>query len=65
MAAGLAAGAVLGWVLDSWLGTKPWLLVAGFFLGGAAGILNVYRTARRMNADAEGGRDGPPAGDGR
>ncbi len=32
-----------GYVLDGWLGTKPWLAFLGFFLGLAAGILNVYR----------------------
>ena len=34
----------LGWLLDRWLGTRPWLMVAFFFLGAGAGILNVYRT---------------------
>lgn len=38
-------GAWFGWVLDSWLGTKPWLFLVFFFLGLVAGILNVYRTA--------------------
>ena len=32
-----------GYLLDGWLGTKPWLSFLGFFLGLAAGILNVYR----------------------
>ena len=32
-----------GYLLDGWLGTKPWLSFIGFFLGLAAGILNVYR----------------------
>jgi ATP synthase protein I len=32
-----------GYLLDNWLGTKPWLSFLGFFLGLAAGILNVYR----------------------
>ncbi len=32
-----------GYVLDGWLGTRPWLSFLGFFLGLAAGILNVYR----------------------
>jgi len=40
-------GAWLGRVLDSWLGTSPWLFLLGFFLGLAAGILNVYRTVSR------------------
>jgi ATP synthase protein I len=40
-------GAWFGRVLDSWLGTSPWLFLLGFFLGLAAGILNVYRTVSR------------------
>jgi ATP synthase protein I len=32
-----------GFLLDGWLGTKPWLTFLGFFVGLAAGILNVYR----------------------
>lgn len=32
-----------GYMLDNWLGTRPWFSFLGFFLGVAAGILNVYR----------------------
>ncbi len=32
-----------GFWLDGRFGTKPWLSFLGFFLGLAAGILNVYR----------------------
>jgi ATP synthase protein I len=32
-----------GYLLDNWLGTRPWFSFLGFFLGLAAGILNVYR----------------------
>lgn len=39
----LIAGLGIGYFLDRWLGTAPWLLVVFFFLGSAAGILNVYR----------------------
>ena len=42
----LAIGVAVGWGLDAWLGTGPWLLLAFILLGGAAGILNVYRLAR-------------------
>jgi F0F1-type ATP synthase assembly protein I len=38
-------GAWVGRVLDAWLGTSPWLFLLGFFLGLAAGVINVYRTA--------------------
>lgn len=43
--AGLAIGVGLGLVLDSWLNTAPLMLVVFFFLGAAAGMLNVYRVA--------------------
>jgi ATP synthase protein I len=32
-----------GYYLDRWLGTSPWLTFLGFFVGLAAGIVNVYR----------------------
>lgn len=33
----------LGWVFDRWLGTRPWGMIVFFFLGVAAGLVNVYR----------------------
>ena len=41
-------GAWFGWLLDGWLGTGPWLFILFFFLGLAAGILNVFRTAGKF-----------------
>lgn len=41
--AALAVGVALGLGLDYWLGTKPWLFIVFFLLGGAAGVLNVMR----------------------
>jgi len=29
--------------LDRWLGTRPWGMIVMFFLGTAAGMLNVWR----------------------
>lgn len=45
----VAVGSLIGYWLDLWLGTFPWLLVIFFFLGVAAGFLNVYKAARTMN----------------
>lgn len=42
----VAIGLGIGWLLDRWLDTRPWLMLVFIFLGGAAGILNVYRMAR-------------------
>jgi ATP synthase protein I len=57
----LAVGVGIGWLLDRWLGSGPWLMVVFFFLGGAAGILNVYRAVKNIGL-APG--YGAPAGDG-
>jgi ATP synthase protein I len=51
--AGLLVGGLIGWVLDRQFGTKPWLLVLFIILGFAAGMLNVIRTAQKMQATAE------------
>ena len=42
----VAVGSGIGYLLDDLFGTKPVLLVAFLFFGGAAGILNVYRLAK-------------------
>ncbi|WP_176559907.1 AtpZ/AtpI family protein [Teichococcus rhizosphaerae] len=39
----LIAGAGLGWLLDRWLGSFPWLFMVFFVVGGVAGVMNVYR----------------------
>ena len=38
-------GAV-GWFLDRWLGSSPWLLITGFGLGFAVGLWLMYKAAR-------------------
>lgn len=62
----LAVGFGIGWLLDRWLETRPWLMLVFILLGGAAGILNVYRMARgfgyaagyRATRDERNGRAG-------
>jgi len=39
----LLVGIAIGFGLDRWLGTWPWLFLLFFVLGSAAGVLNVYR----------------------
>ena len=41
-------GTGLGWVFDNWLGTRPWGMIGFFFLGIAAGMVNVYRAVTGM-----------------
>lgn len=39
----LVVAVAIGWALDRWLGTRPILLAVFVLLGGAAGVLNVWR----------------------
>jgi ATP synthase protein I len=50
LVAGVAVGGFIGWALDRWLGTAPFLMVVFLALGAAAGILNVIRAAKAMQA---------------
>jgi ATP synthase protein I len=43
LVAALLVGCGIGYLLDRWLGTAPWLFLVFFLLGSAAGMLNVYR----------------------
>jgi ATP synthase protein I len=47
--AGIAVGSLIGYGLDRWLGTKPWLLLVFFFLGAAASVLNIYRAVHGLD----------------
>jgi ATP synthase protein I len=35
-----------GYWADRWLGTSPWLMLAGLLLGVAAGFVNLFRSAK-------------------
>jgi ATP synthase protein I len=46
--AAVVAGLLLGWLLDRWLGTRPWLLIGGLVLGAAAGLYEFIRTSSKL-----------------
>ena len=48
LVAAVAVGTIIGFILDTWFDTKPWLIILFFFLGAIAGILNVIRAANKM-----------------
>ena len=48
LVAAVTVGTIIGFILDNWFDTKPWLIIIFFFLGTAAGMLNVFRAANRM-----------------
>ena len=44
-------GFLIGYFLDKWLGTSPLFIILFFFIGVAAGIVNVIRTANAVGKD--------------
>lgn len=50
-------GGIVGWLLDRWFGTGPWLLLVMLFLGFAVGIWNVIRIANAASRKARGEQD--------
>lgn len=50
--AAILVGAGIGYVLDLWLQTSPWLMLLMLMMGFAAGVLNVIRAAAQMNKAA-------------
>jgi ATP synthase protein I len=52
MALSVFVGFGLGYALDRWLRTLPWLTVAGAILGVVAGFRETIRLIRRFSGDA-------------
>jgi len=49
LVAAVVVGSTIGFLLDNWFDTKPLLVICFFFMGVAAGILNVFKSAKRMH----------------
>lgn len=58
---GVGFGAIVGWWLDDVLGTRPWLMIVMVLLGFGAGMLNIIRTAQRLQAQAEAAQMAAPS----
>ena len=61
LVAAVIVGGAIGYGLDRWLGTTPWLFLLFFVLGFAAGVLNVVRAYEKMQKEFKaktGGRIG-------
>jgi ATP synthase protein I len=56
---------LLGWGIDRWLGTSPWVAITMFFLGVAAGMVNVYRAVAGIQTPVGMRRPGEIATPGR
>lgn len=53
LVASVVVGVAIGWGLDKWLDSKPWFLIMFFFLGVAAGVMNVYRITQSTGGDGD------------
>ncbi len=53
MVAAVLVGTIIGFILDNWFDTKPLLMIVFFFIGSAAGILNVVRTAKIIQKERD------------
>jgi ATP synthase protein I len=51
MAASVLIGTLIGYLLDKWLGTRPWILIVGFIFGSAAGFRSLYRFISKEDRD--------------
>ena len=49
LVAAVVVGSIIGFLLDGWFDTKPLLTICFFILGVAAGILSVFRSAKKMH----------------
>jgi len=49
LVAAVVVGSTIGFLLDNWFDTKPLLIICFFFMGVAAGILNVLKSAKNMH----------------
>ena len=61
LVAAVMVGSAIGYGLDRWLGSTPWLFLLFFVLGFVAGVVNVVRSYERMQTDIAartGGRIG-------
>ena len=53
LVAAVLIGTFIGFILDSWFDTKPILIIIFFLIGVAAGITNVFRSAKNMQRHKE------------
>ena len=49
LVAAVVVGSTIGFILDSWFDTKPVLTICFFLIGVAAGMLNVFKSAKKMH----------------
>ena len=56
LVATVVVGTTFGFIMDNWFDTRPWLTISFFFIGVAAGILNVIKSAKNMHKNFKNNR---------
>jgi F0F1-type ATP synthase assembly protein I len=52
--------AIGGFYLDDWLGTAPWMMIAGAVVGFAGSLIHLFAILRRKARDETSGPKPPP-----
>jgi ATP synthase protein I len=45
------AGWLLGFLVDTWLGTEPWFVVIGILLGSYSGFMRMWHYSKQIEED--------------
>ena len=47
-------GGLIGWLLDRWFGTTPWIMLVGLFIGFGLAVRSVMRVANKRSEQDSG-----------
>ena len=47
-------GGLIGWLLDRWFGTTPWIMLVGLFFGFGLAVRSVMRVANQRSQQGPG-----------
>ena len=47
-------GGLIGWLLDRWFGTTPWIMLVGLFIGFGLAVRSVMRVANQRSEQGSG-----------
>lgn len=51
MSSNIIGGIIVGYVLDQWLRTSPWLIITGIVLGTIGALVGLHRITSRLNQE--------------
>jgi len=54
---GIAIGMLIGYWLDKWLDTEPWMIIIWTLLGVASGLISLVRGLKKFMRESEAGKE--------